>query len=228
MQFAATLGCCGFLVRGFADFNFHIPANAAWFVVCAAFATWGFCNGRFIPPFVLTRGYPAIGRGGGFIPSSGGVKPPLQACIVPDGRTTSAMSASATLISTPATRPTAARSEVGRRYAPEAVLTGVGGIVSRVLQGFAPIILARYLGPREYGVYVLVISLVGIVAGASPLGQDTALEMSLPEYSVKNPSRGGAILTNTVILFSGRWPCFVPDSSSLPNGSPRQFTTMPR
>jgi O-antigen/teichoic acid export membrane protein len=72
-----------------------------------------------------------------------------------------------------------------------------------VLQGFAPIILARYLGPKEYGVYVLVLSLVGIVAGASPLGQDTALEKFLPEYSVKNPARGGAILANTVILFSG-------------------------
>jgi O-antigen ligase len=39
MQFAAALGCCGFLVHSFADFNFHIPANAAWFVVCAAMAT---------------------------------------------------------------------------------------------------------------------------------------------------------------------------------------------
>jgi len=41
MQFAAALGCCGFLVHSFADFNFHIPANAAWFVVCAAIATSG-------------------------------------------------------------------------------------------------------------------------------------------------------------------------------------------
>jgi O-antigen ligase len=39
VQFAAALGCCGFLVHSFADFNFHIPANAAWFVVCAAVAT---------------------------------------------------------------------------------------------------------------------------------------------------------------------------------------------
>jgi len=95
------------------------------------------------------------------------------------------------------------QSDVGRRYVAAAVQTGIGGIVSRVLQGFAPIILARYLGPRNFGVYVLVLSLVGIVAGASPLGQDAALEKFLPEYSIKNPSRGGAILTNTVILFSG-------------------------
>ncbi len=95
------------------------------------------------------------------------------------------------------------QSDIGRRYVEAAVETGMGGIVSRVLQGFAPIILARYLGPREYGIYVLVLSLVGIVAMASPLGQDAALEKFLPEYSVKNPARGGAILANTVILFSG-------------------------
>jgi antigen flippase len=113
------------------------------------------------------------------------------------------MSASATLISAPATHEPAARSDVGRRYAAAAVHTGIGGIVSRVLQGFAPIILARYLGPREYGLYALVLSLVGIVAGVSPLGQDTALEKFLPEYAIKNPARGGAILANTVILVSG-------------------------
>lgn len=39
MQFAAALGCCGVLIHSFADFNLHIPANAAWFVVCAAIAT---------------------------------------------------------------------------------------------------------------------------------------------------------------------------------------------
>ena len=39
MPFAAALGCCGLLVHSFADFNLHIPANAAWFAVCAAVAT---------------------------------------------------------------------------------------------------------------------------------------------------------------------------------------------
>jgi O-antigen ligase len=39
MQFAAAIGCCGLLVHSFADFNLHMPANAAWFVVCAAIAT---------------------------------------------------------------------------------------------------------------------------------------------------------------------------------------------
>lgn len=35
LQLGATLGCCGLLVHSFADFNLHIPANAAWFAVCA-------------------------------------------------------------------------------------------------------------------------------------------------------------------------------------------------
>jgi O-antigen ligase len=39
MQFAAAIGCCGILVHSLADFNLHMPANAAWFVVCAAIAT---------------------------------------------------------------------------------------------------------------------------------------------------------------------------------------------
>jgi len=39
IQLGATLGCCGLLVHSFGDFNFHIPANAAWFAVCAAIAS---------------------------------------------------------------------------------------------------------------------------------------------------------------------------------------------
>ena len=40
-RLAAAVGCCGLLVHSFADFNLHIPANAAWFAVCAAIATSG-------------------------------------------------------------------------------------------------------------------------------------------------------------------------------------------
>ena len=35
IQLGAALGCCGLLVHSFGDFNFHIPANAAWFAMCA-------------------------------------------------------------------------------------------------------------------------------------------------------------------------------------------------
>lgn len=39
IQLGAALGCCGLLVHSFADFNLHIPANAAWFAVCAGIST---------------------------------------------------------------------------------------------------------------------------------------------------------------------------------------------
>ncbi len=39
IRLGAALGCCGFLVHSFFDFNLHVPANAAWFVVCAALAS---------------------------------------------------------------------------------------------------------------------------------------------------------------------------------------------
>jgi O-antigen ligase len=36
LRLGATIGCLGLLVHSFFDFNLHIPANAAWFVVLAA------------------------------------------------------------------------------------------------------------------------------------------------------------------------------------------------
>jgi O-antigen/teichoic acid export membrane protein len=95
------------------------------------------------------------------------------------------------------------QSDVGRRYVTAAIHTGIGGILSRMLQGFTPIVLARYLGPQEYGVYTLVMSLVGMVVGVSLLGQSPSLQKFLPEYSVRNVARGGAILTDTIIIVSG-------------------------
>jgi O-antigen ligase len=41
IQLGAAIGCCGLLVHSLFDFNLHIPANAAWFAVCAAWATCG-------------------------------------------------------------------------------------------------------------------------------------------------------------------------------------------
>jgi len=39
MRLGATIGCLGLLVHSFFDFNLHIPANAAWFVVLGALAS---------------------------------------------------------------------------------------------------------------------------------------------------------------------------------------------
>ncbi|HEV2426208.1 MAG TPA: O-antigen ligase family protein [Terriglobia bacterium] len=41
LQIGAAVGCCGLLVHSLFDFNLHIPANAAWFAVWAA---WGACG----------------------------------------------------------------------------------------------------------------------------------------------------------------------------------------
>jgi O-antigen ligase len=39
IELGAALGCIGLLIHSLSDFNLHIPANAAWFAVCAAVAT---------------------------------------------------------------------------------------------------------------------------------------------------------------------------------------------
>lgn len=46
IQMGAAVGCCGLLVHSLVDFNLHIPANAAWLAVCAAWATSGFAVSR--------------------------------------------------------------------------------------------------------------------------------------------------------------------------------------
>ena len=44
IQVGAAVGCSGLLVHSLADFNFHIPANAAWFSVCLAVALSSCCK----------------------------------------------------------------------------------------------------------------------------------------------------------------------------------------
>jgi len=39
IRLGAALAVCGLLIHSFVDFNLHIPANAAWFAVCAALST---------------------------------------------------------------------------------------------------------------------------------------------------------------------------------------------
>ncbi len=39
LRMGATIGCLGLLVHSYFDFNLHIPANAAWFAVCAGLAS---------------------------------------------------------------------------------------------------------------------------------------------------------------------------------------------
>jgi O-antigen ligase len=48
IRLGAALGCCGLLIHSLADFNLHIPANAAWFSLCAGIAVGG-CKTEALP-----------------------------------------------------------------------------------------------------------------------------------------------------------------------------------
>jgi O-antigen ligase len=69
LQLGAAVGCCGLLVHSLFDFNLHIPANAAWFAVCAALATCG-------SPLTATT-----------VPQSSVVPSPTLGFRTPDGKT---------------------------------------------------------------------------------------------------------------------------------------------
>lgn len=92
---------------------------------------------------------------------------------------------------------------VGERYFRAVVQSGIGGILSRIFQGVAPVVLARCLGPREYGGYTLILSLVGAATIIANLGQNAALQRFLPSYAIHDRDRGGAILADTVLLNAG-------------------------
>jgi O-antigen/teichoic acid export membrane protein len=102
------------------------------------------------------------------------------------------------------TSPTEAkRVNLRGRYIQAALYSGIGGAVSQILYGLTPVLLARYLGPRDYGVYSVVMALIGMSVGIISLGQNAVLHKLLPEYSVSDRQRGGGILADTVILTSG-------------------------
>jgi lipopolysaccharide exporter len=86
------------------------------------------------------------------------------------------------------------------RYARAALITAIGGIVGRIFQGLTPLALARFLGPNQYGIYALVMSVMAVVAGTAPLGQSAALQKFLPEYAAKDPGRGKSILISSILM----------------------------
>src|SRR5690242_15015180 len=96
--------------------------------------------------------------------------------------------------------PVLERGGVRHRYAWAALISGMGGVVGRLLQGLTPVALARILGRTEYGVYALLMSVLAVVAGTAHLGQNMALQKFLPEYAAKDRERGKAILMSSVWL----------------------------
>ncbi|MGH9936121.1 MAG: oligosaccharide flippase family protein, partial [Blastocatellia bacterium] len=97
----------------------------------------------------------------------------------------------------------AALADIGRRYVRAAVYSGFLGGVSQALYGLTPLVVARRLGPRDYGVYAVVMSLVAIVIGVFNMGQNSALHKLIPQYYAQDRARGGSILANVLILTAG-------------------------
>jgi O-antigen/teichoic acid export membrane protein len=89
---------------------------------------------------------------------------------------------------------------LGNHYARAALYAGLGGALGQMLYGLTPVLLARYLGPRDYGVYALLMSLAAMVVSVFSLGQNAALHKLLPEFMVKAPARAGNILADVLLL----------------------------
>jgi len=98
--------------------------------------------------------------------------------------------------------PGADTSDLKNRYVRAAVYSGLLGGVSQMLYGVTPVIIARSLGPAEYGVYSVVMSLVAIVIGVFGLGQHSALHKLVPQHYASDRQLGGAILANVLTLTS--------------------------
>jgi O-antigen/teichoic acid export membrane protein len=92
---------------------------------------------------------------------------------------------------------------IKQRYAQAALYSGVWGAAGQVLYGLSPALVARHLSPSDYGVYAVVMSMVGIAVGIFSLGQHSILHKMLPQYLLGDPERGRALLANTIILTGG-------------------------
>jgi O-antigen/teichoic acid export membrane protein len=90
------------------------------------------------------------------------------------------------------------RDDLGRRYLRASLDSVLRGGASLVISGFVPMVLARFLGPHDFGIYAIITALTALIAGLFHMGQNSALHKLLPEYYVSDRARGGAILANVV------------------------------
>lgn len=103
-------------------------------------------------------------------------------------------------IAAPGTTSSSPREDLGQRYwraALDSVLRGGGSLV---IGGLVPMLLARFLGPHDFGIYAIITGLTALVASLFHMGQNSALHKLLPQYYVSDRVRGGAILANVLTL----------------------------
>ena len=89
---------------------------------------------------------------------------------------------------------------LGQRYLRASLDSVLRGGASLVIGGFVPMVLARFLGPHDFGIYSILTALTALIAGLFHMGHNSALHKLLPEYYVSDRARGGAILANVVIF----------------------------
>lgn len=97
----------------------------------------------------------------------------------------------------------AAHDGLRRRYFTAALDSVVRGGAGLALYGLTPVVLARALGPHDYGVYATITALAALVAGLFHLGQNSALHKLLPQHYVSDRTLGGALLADIVLLTLG-------------------------
>jgi O-antigen/teichoic acid export membrane protein len=90
--------------------------------------------------------------------------------------------------------------DLGRRYLRASLDSVLRGGTSLVIGGLVPLVLARFLGPHDFGIYAIMTALTALIAGLFHMGQNSALHKLLPEYAVSDRARGGALLANVVSL----------------------------
>ncbi|HEX4950045.1 MAG TPA: oligosaccharide flippase family protein [Blastocatellia bacterium] len=95
------------------------------------------------------------------------------------------------------------RDDLGSRYLRASLDSILRGGSSMIISGFVPMILARFLGPHDFGIYTILTALTAVVVSLLHLGQNSPLHKLLPEYATTDPARAGAILANLVLLTFG-------------------------
>ena len=73
-------------------------------------------------------------------------------------------------------------------------------LLSTVFAFFTKIILARTLGPSGYGLYEMVLTILGFTAIISSLGFDAGLRRFIPLYNIKDSSYSSGIIRAALII----------------------------
>ncbi len=100
--------------------------------------------------------------------------------------------------------------EIGTNTARMISFVLVGKIVSFILAAIALIVIARLLGPTEYGIYVIAVAVAGVAGSVGNFGIGTALNKFISEYRSKKKddsinivlSNGMAILLIVGLIFT--------------------------